>query len=337
MTLLCDENYPPLNLKTDEEIMDYIDEHQVAGLNAQGYKWFWSIYMPALERVAEANLVDNETIAGNFYAVGDVHDFNQSPSVAISYYKRALDFDPELNAAHREIAQMYHRLGFIDAAIHHSDLALALWPDEKSALEDRVYIDEDKNDPIPYYERNDTPSARARDALARNNAAQAIKLLEGLDDTESLRTLTWAYGANGDKAEYLLTWETLLVRTQVITSHSNASGLSEDEIWITLADLFFMPHEIWSGPEIWGLWMNFGDVCVSVGVYEGLDDDECDLPTDNNFTKLTLAEQTAQKIEYCFHDRSDNLEGLKSIQTKYPNWKDLNASIEVLETKMPIM
>lgn len=333
MTLIHNENYPPLNLKTDEEIIAYINEHQVAGLHTQGYEWFWAVYMPALERVVDADEVDHETIAGNFYAVGDVHDFNNSPRVAITYYKRALDFDPDLNAAHREIASMYHRMGFIDAAIHHSDMALALWPDEKYAAAERIDIDADKTDPEPYFEKPDRPAALALNALARQDPLEAIKLLEGLGDIESLQTLTWAHGANQDFPAYLSTWETLLEKTKNISIKEAKSPISESKIRFMWGDYFFMPDKIWYGPKIWKLMIDSGRVFVDVGVHEGLDDNNCDIATDDNFEELSYADQNAQKLEYYYYDRSNNLEGLKSIQIKYPNWKDLNASIAILEAK----
>ena len=333
MTLRDDENYPPLNLKTDEEIMAYIDEHQVAGLHTQGYEWFWDVYMPALTRVVDADEIDHETIAGNFYAVGDVHDFNRSPKVAITYYKRALDFDPDLNAAHREIANMYHRMGFMDAAIHHSDMALALWPDEKSAVADRIDIDADKNHPEPYFEKPDRPAALALNALARQNPPEAIKLLEGQDDLESLRTLTWAHAANLDVAAYISTWTTFLEKTEALSVKETKSSLSKDGILLTWGDYFFMPDDIWYGPEIWKLWIDSSEVFANLYVHEGLDAKASDLATDENFMELSSADRNAQKLEYYYFDRSNNLEGLKFIQIKYPNWKDLNASIAILEAK----
>jgi len=317
---------------TDEEIIDYIDKHQVRGLHSQGCEWFWTVYMPALNRVVAADEVDDETIAGNFYAVGDVHDFNESPRAAIEYYKKALEFDPELNAAHREIANMYHRLGFIDAAIHHSDLALALWPEETSALADRINIDKDKNRLTPNYEDPDRPAARAREALAKRDPKAAINILDGLTDTESVRVLIWAHGANNNEQAYLSTWDIYLRAIKKAPRTDHASP--DTEVWIGWGDFFFMPDRIWDAPEIWKIWMDCGlNFSGLAEHFEGLDERESDIPTDANFMKLSFAERHAQKIEYGFYVRCDDLENLKSIQIKYPNWKELNDSIAALEGK----
>jgi len=198
MTLRDDNSYPPRNLVSDEDILKYISEHQIAHLHRQGFEWFWSIYMPALERAAKSGSISKGILADNYYVAGDVHEFNESPRTAITYYEKALKFDPDLNAAHREISRMYHRLGCLDAAIRHSDLALAIWPDEKHALADRVDLDEDVKSKDPYFENCDTPSAHALDALAQNKPQHAINILEGLTDKDALRALTWAYGAKGD-------------------------------------------------------------------------------------------------------------------------------------------
>jgi len=322
-------------LKTDEEILLYIAEHQVRGIHSQDFEWFWEVYMPACERVVSSGSLSAEIIAENYYAIGDAHDFNDSPRVAITNYKRALEFDPELNAAHREIANMYHRLGFIDAAIHHSDLALVLWPDEKAALADRENIDEDKNDSDSHFEDYNTPIAFARDALAQNDAPAAIKLIEGSNDLEGLRTLTWAYGANKDCPKYLSTWAQLINEMKKISSNNKApSRFKGNIIDFHWCDNFFMPENIWDGPEIWKLWR---ESCLSFDglfrSYNGLDYEECDIPADQNFLKLSYSDQIAQKVEYLYYSHSDNLGGLKTLRGKYPRWEELNEEIKRLEVK----
>jgi len=313
-----EHNFPPRNLKTNEEILEYIAEHQFPALYRQGCEWFWNIYMPALERVAKKQSLSTEVIADNFYTAGDVHFVNDSPREAITYYKKALEFDPALNAAHREIASMYHRLGFIDAAVYHSDLALALWPDEKSALADRENIDADKNDPASYFEDYNTPIAFARDALAQNDAPAAINLLEGASDVEELRALTWAYGANQNTAAYLNTWRILVLQL--------------NEIKFTFEDLFFMPETVWYEADIWTIWQKGVTTYSGVFIlYEGLDETKSDIPIDENFKNLSYSDQVAQKIEYCLYCQTSNWVGLREIYKKYPNWKELKETVENFE------
>lgn len=328
-------NFPPRNLKTDEEILEYIAEHQVKALHSDNFEWFWNIYIPACERVISSQSLSTEIIAENFYAIGDTHDFNNSPRVAIANYKRALKFDPELNAAHREIANMYRRLGFIDAAIHHSNLALALWPDEKSALADRENINADKNNPEPYFEDYNTPIAFARDALAQNDAPAAIKLLEGSSDLEGLKTLTWAYGAHQDYPKYLSTWKQLINKMRELPSTGKSPGQFEENIinfhW---CDHFFMPEKICDGPEIWKLWKESGfGFYGNFFVYDGLDNNENGIPTDSNFLKLSYSDRIAKKVEYLFYRHAGNLDGLKKLRDKYPRWEELNEEIKRLEAK----
>jgi len=327
-------NFPPRNLKTDEEIVTYISENNLSGLYWQDFEWFWNIYQPALKRVIASESVSSEIIGGNFYVIGDVHDINDSPRLAIANYKRALGFDPELNAAHREIANMYQRLGFIDAAIHHSNLALALWPDEKSALADREDIDADKNDPDPYFEDYNTPIAFARDALAQNDAPAAIKLLEGLNNLESLRALTWAYGANQDISKYLSTWKQLITKMAKIIPPKETSVFNDNVIDFHYRDFFFMPEKIWDGAEIWELWKESGLAFGGVFFfYDGLDERDSGIPTDSNFLKLSSSDSIAQKVEYLFFCHSGNLDGLKKLRDKYPRWQELNEEIKRLESK----
>jgi len=325
MTDHVDRSYPPRNLKSDEEVICYIAEHGVSRLDAQGYSWFWNVYIPTLDRVIESASVEAETIAENFHVIGDVHDFHEAPRAAISAYKKALEFAPELNAAHREIANMYHRLGFIDAAIHHIDLALALWPDEPYALADRIDILEDKNDPEPYYENFNPPKALALEALAKQSPNKAIKLLKGTNDPESLRVLTWAFAAADNTEAYLATWKSLLPKIRETSP--------KKELCFNYGDFFYMSEDIYGGDEIWNLWKNSGlNFCGVFWDYEGLDDkDAPDVSIDEKFSKLSTFEQIEQKLEYLYLVYSKNLEGLKALQEVYPNWKDLNEDIIEIE------
>lgn len=320
MTLRDDNSYPPRNLVSDEDILKYISEHQIAHLHRQGFEWFWSIYMPALERAAKSGSISKGILADNYYVAGDVHEFNESPRTAITYYEKALKFDPDLNAAHREISRMYHRLGCLDAAIRHSDLALAIWPDEKHALADRVDLDEDVKSKDPYFENCDTPSAHALDALAQNKPQHAINILEGLTDKDALRALTWAYGAKGDVSAYLQTWRFLVLQLE--------------EIWFSYRDWFFMPEDAWYEPEIWSIWLKGVSSYTGVFiVYPGLDDPLSNTPTDKNFSALTESEKISQKIQYIYFCQSENLEGLKAIEKNYPNWVELREKIELMSDR----
>lgn len=321
MTLLDDNSFPPRNLETDEEICLYISEHQGIKAHNQGYEWFWTVYMPALERVAKSGTLEPEIIANNFYGAGDVHDFNNAPKTAISLYKRALEFDPKMSTAHREIAVMNRRLGDFEDAIKHSNIALSMTPDSKFAIADREKIDAEKTEEAVSLTASEVAIAEALEALAQRNPKAAIQTLQGFKDKDSLQTLTWAYGADTNISAYLTTWKILVLQSREIEFHHS--------------DWFFIPEELWYESEIWALWkdnnLTFKGVFM---IYEGLDDASYETPIDEAFSKLNESDALAQKIEYIFYCQSENLNGLKSIQVKYPNWVELNEKIEMLECEL---
>lgn len=274
--------------------------------------------MPALERVAKSSSVDAEIIADNFYAAGDVHDFNEAHKTAISLYKRALEFNPEMSTAHREIASMNRQLGNFEAAIKHSDIALSIAPDDKFNVSDRKQIDGEKADAPIIKTDSEIAIAKALEELACQNPKAAIQAIQSFEDEDSLRALTWAYGADSNITAYLTTWRILILQSR--------------EISFSYQDWFFIPEELWYGTEIWALWkdsnLTFNGVFT---IYEGLDDSSYDTAIDENFSKLSPSDAIAQKIEYIFHCQSGNLECLKTIRMKYPNWVELGEKVAMLE------
>ena len=76
LKLIVNNDYLPRNLKTDEDLIYYFQDRNISDIYWLGYEWFWLVYMPALNRVIEKKSVDDETIAENYYLIGDVHDLS---------------------------------------------------------------------------------------------------------------------------------------------------------------------------------------------------------------------------------------------------------------------
>lgn len=324
LKLIVDNDFPPRNLESDTDIIYYIAEHQVPRLYPQGYEWFWLVYMPALNRVVETGTVDAETLADNFYTVGDVHETNGACEAAIKAYKRALTLDPFMDSAHHEISCMYERLERYPEAIYHNDLALKLNPFDANSIAQRENLEFGKDIPLEF-SKSELASAKACEALARQNPQGAIDVLRGFDDVICLRTLTWAHGANLDVSAYFSTWKILIQKIRDLQVTKNFQSQRPGILDFKLGDIFFMPENIYSGHEIWGMWKDSG--LEFTGFFTEFES----LEADRNYLKLSLTEKFMVKIQFYYFENSDDLEGLKTLHAKFPQWTDVTKAIKKLE------
>ena len=118
------------------------------------------------------------------------------------------------------------------------------------------------------------------------------------------------------------------------STNKSSDRFEENVINFHWCDHFFMPEKICDGPEIWKLWKESGlGFYGNFIVYDGLDNNENDIPTDSNFLKLSASDRIAKKVEYIFYCHAGNLNGLKTLRNKYPRWEELREEIKRLESK----
>lgn len=301
----------PSHIEDPLELLEYIDEQGVGWLHAQGYEWFWGRYIVALESVAgntEISSFDLETLADSYYRAGDIFDFMDAPLMAIEYYHKALELDPEMAVAHREIARMYERVGDYEKMIEYSDKALALDPNEPCALQDRDgFYSREETTPYDGFDAGNLVW-HTRELLAAKKPDEALMVLKKLSGDRVLRALTHCYGALGQTRNYLNTWEKLCS--------------SVEEIDLTNADWFFMPEHVCDNSEIWKIWLD--SQCRFSGFssyYEELDNNQLFQTYSENEKKRTVF-----KYYYLFH--SGDQFGLQRMLFKYPEWRDLGQDVK---------
>lgn len=287
----------PRFIKNPIQLLNFVSEHGVSRLHAQGYSWFWKSFIPVLEDRSVPH--DSEILSNCYYIAGDVCDFNDAPIAAISYYQKALEHDPENSCTHREIARMYWMMGDHTKTIEHSDKALELWPDEEYALKDRVGYDAEKAEAFePHIEGN--PIWRAIEHLAVAMPGEALEFAKKDKTLAGKRVVSHCYGALGDTQKYLETWRNLCEELE--------------EIWFSYKDWFFMGEREHHRPEIWEIWLNSGLN------FKGVFDEFEPLLKNKAFMALSTNDSIRTKMEFMYYIRTGDESESTRLKKKYPEF-----------------
>lgn len=299
-------NGPTINMsqtfENAKEMLEHVAKEGVGWAHAQGYRWYWKTFRPALEQAAAAKTLESETLADCYYVCGDIHDFNQAPKAAIEEYRRVLEIEPDSSSAFRELASMYSALGLYEEALRHSDQALRLDPDDEFARKDRQEIEGaiSEND-APLYSAG--PVLDAYELLAIFNPGRALNCLKGLNESEALRARACCYGAMRQDNLYLAEWSSILDQ--------------ETLIWFSYADWFFMADDIYAAPDLWELLLN------AKVEYKGVFTDFAGLDESERYCALSENDKIRLKLQYYVYAQSRNLFGLRELYREYPEWKEL--------------
>ncbi len=295
-----------LNFESDEEMFHFVSDKGVSLTHSQGYFWFWRKFMPALDKVTTTGEVSHELIAECYYVAGDVHDFNEAPKAAIRSYEKALEFDPEMGAAHREIALMLWRMGKYKKALVHSDNALALNPEDKHALGDRDYYVRENHLSPPLYKKGDCVWT-AYEHLSKGNPVAAVKVLKRKKGKRAKRAMIHCYGALQKAQDYLDAWKDFVA--------------SVKKLEFTYADWFFMEDDVYLEPDLWKiLFSSKAEFKGVFTVFDGLDESE-------RYCLLSTHDKIRLRLEYYVYAQSGDFDGLRRLNKRYPEWIELRETL----------
>jgi tetratricopeptide (TPR) repeat protein len=297
----------PMSFDTDEEMFRFVSDQGVGLTHSQGYFWFWRKFMPALQKAAASGLISHELIADCYYVAGDVHDFNDAPKAAIRCYELALQFDPTMGAAHREIALMLGRMGELKKALLHADRAVALNPDDKYAIEDRKnYSGDDRLSP-PLYKKGDRVW-EVYEHLAQADPAVAVKVLQEQKGPSAVRAMIHCHGALEHTQDYLDAWKGL--------------AASATELEFTHADWFFLEDDVYVEPDLWVILLSSKAKFKGVfTTFDGLDESE-------RYCSLSSHEKIRVRLEYYVYAQSGDDKGLRRLSKLYPEWIELRKALD---------
>lgn len=283
----------------------------VAVLNNRGYAWVVANYLPALERFARGarSREDRRFASDGFYALGDLHDFNEAPLAAMRAYRRSAALHGGSFGAWRELGGMLASIGRFDEARRALERALRIAPDDASARTDLDTLLEMPRFLHRYREGDVLWSAC--EALARQQPRRALELLGSRRSARARLIRARALGAQGDVEGVVQEWQGL-ARTR-------------GTVVLSWGDWFFLPMDARRRAELWEAISALGERLGS-GVFENLSS----LPAQDAGHDAFVSNCLLTARFHAARIRKD-LRAARALLREHPEWQAAAALVERLE------
>jgi tetratricopeptide (TPR) repeat protein len=226
------------SLEKDRKYLRWNNSRGIRWITNRGYRWFKQRYLPAVDRLEQANLKkDRFLLSDCYYQIGDVHDFNHCPKAAIAAYKKSFDLDPTHSEALREMGGMYERIGQYRKAVSILKKSLQINPNDECARMDYEFAqDSVEYGGPPLYEKRDT-CWQARECLARDKPAAAQRLLKNKRAIPARQIIACVYGMLNKPDGIIDQWQRI----------AKARGMIE----LGYADWFYIEDCVWDNANFW--------------------------------------------------------------------------------------
>lgn len=282
-----------------------VEQNGIALLHAKGYHWFKSEFLPHL-KLADMLLPDAvELMADCWYLVGDIHDFNGAPLQAVDAYKKALEYDDDVDGAYREIAYMYEQVGRYTEALDYINKALEKLPDDEELMDVKASIQDSINYTTEPFLTDQNMVWKLSELLAEGNLIPVVQKVLELEQPERnvLQCLAQAYGAEGKETLYWETWQQIM----------KASGNLE----LGYSDWFYMPLSIFNSKK----WWNFlKTIAKEVHVAEFV---EFDSLYEHYEAQLSQAEMIGLIADFQLYKLAKDHNSIQALAQKYPLWEEV--------------
>lgn len=288
-----------------KEFLAEIENDGIALLHSRGYHWFKSEFLPYLNLGDTLLPNEVELLADCWYIAGDVYDFNGTPLKAIETYKKALEYDDEVNGAYREIANMYEQIGEYTKALEYINVAIKKMPEEEELMDERAAIQDSINYTTEPYLTKENKAWTLSEDLAEGKSEVVIANVSRMENPEVavLQCLAKAYGMEKEEEAYFNTWERILK--------------TEGALTLNYADWFYMPHAIYNSEKMWSLIKK-----LSPRVEEAIFI-EFDSLTEHYGEALSQEEELELICDFHLHRLSGNQGAMKKLAAKYPLWEEV--------------
>ena len=323
------------SLEKDRKYLRWNNRRGIAWITGRGYFWFRQRYLPAVRRVERANRKkDRFLLSDCYYQIGDVHDFNACPLAAIAAYMRSYDLDPTHAEALREMGDMYECIGQYRKAVSVLKKSLKINASAEYTQTDYEFaLDLLKDGGPPLYKKDDT-CWRARELLARDKPAAALRLLKNKRSIPARQIMACAYGMLNDTDGIIEQWQRI----------ANARGMFETA-W---ADWFYIGDCVWDSAIFWeiladcakqnrfnyGVWPTTDSLWKTVIPYPP----SGRIPRKSEAGRLRCNKRRFLTAQYHIAriNRDSNLaEGLSRRYTNWPEIRELLERISPLSSVIP--
>lgn len=190
--------------------------------------------MEHLEHVAKTR-EHRRLVADALYTLGDLHDFNEAPLVAIEAYERCVALEPKMGGAWRELGGMLASIGESDEARRALRRALRCDPRDRYARADRAWLEDSPRAQHLY--REGEPCWQACELLASQRPQEALDRLDGRRSVRARLVRLRALGALEQNDSALQEWREL--------------ARSRGPIRLNDGDWFFLPASLHEDPRLW--------------------------------------------------------------------------------------
>jgi tetratricopeptide (TPR) repeat protein len=282
-----------------------VENDGIALLYSRGYHWFKSEFLPYLN-LGDSLLADDvELLADCWYIAGDVYDFNGTPLKAIETYKKALEYDDEVDGAYREIANMYEQVGEYTQALEYINVAIEKMPEEEELMDERAAIQDSINYTTEPYLTKENKAWTLAEDLAEGKSEAVIESVVAMENPEVavLQCLAKAYGIERQEEAYFDTWSRILKIEGTLT--------------LNYADWFYMPPAIYNSEKMWSLIKK-----LSPRVEEAIFI-EFDSLTEHYGEELSQEEELGLICDFHLNRLAKNQTALKTLAVKYPLWEEV--------------
>lgn len=282
-----------------------VEEDGIALLHSRGYQWFKSEFLPYLNLGDTLLPNELELLADCWYIAGDVHDFNGTPIKAIESYKKALEYDDEVDGAYREIANMYEQIGQYTEALKYINIAIEKMPEEEELIDERAAIQDSINYTTEPYLTEGNKAWTLAEELGEGKSEVVIASVTAMESPEVavLQCLAKAYGMEKKEEAYLNTWNRILT--------------TEGSLTLNYADWFYMPRTIYNSENIWKLIKE-----LSPRVEEAIFV-EFDSLNEHYAETLSQEEELNLICDFHIYRLTENEAEMEKLAAKYPLWEEV--------------
>jgi tetratricopeptide (TPR) repeat protein len=282
-----------------------VEEDGIALLHSRGYQWFKSEFLPYLNLGDTLLPNELELLADCWYIVGDVHDFNGTPLKAIEGYKKALEYDDEVDGAYREIANMYEQIGQYTEALEYINIAIEKMPEEEELMDERAAIQDSINYTTEPYLTQENKAWTLAEELGEGKSEAVIESVTAMENPEVavLQCLAKAYGMEMQEEKYLNTWNRILA--------------TEGSLTLNYADWFYMPRAIYNSEKTWELIKKLSPR-VEEAVFV-----EFDSLNEHYAETLSQEEELNLICDFHVYRLTENEAEMEKLAAKYPLWEEV--------------
>ncbi len=270
----------------------------------EGFDWYQTQLLPALEFAAQSPLEYASLLAENWHALGWTFYELDAPYKAIECYRHAIAYDPEHSESYRELANCMHKTGRFKEALSFVLKARSLDPDDDFAIEQQEEIENSlEHGEQPYYEEGDLVW-HCNELLAEGQFDQVLQLLKGRRKTEYLLLRARCYAAQKKNVRFLNT----LRRIQNTGNYFD---------W-TYQDWFYLNTQLYHNKSFWETLLDLVPFMASESVFETYQ-----TLSDNHQGKVANRIRREVVCLFNIYRLDQNTSGILALHQQYPEWKEL--------------